>query len=123
MIKGGILIAHQSTKSVSSKRFISFLSLFFPLPFLPGQEDRTGNKNGRIGTHCDPYDQGKSEVMDNPAAKNKKGDNHKQGGNRGQNGAAECFIDAAVYDEFQWILVVFSQVFANAVINDDGVVQ
>ena len=98
-------------------------TLFFSLSFLPGQKNRAGNKDGRIGSHRDPYDQGKSEVMDNSAAKDKKGDDHKQGGDRGQYGAAECFIDAAVYDELQWILVVFSQVLANTVIDDDGVVQ
>ena len=61
--------------------------------------------------------------MDNPATQDKKRDDHKQGGDRGQYGATECFIDAAVQDVFQRMLMIFSQVLANTVIDDDGVVQ
>ena len=49
------------------------LSLFF---ILPGQQNRAGDKDRRIGSHQYADDQSESKIMDDAASQNEKADQH-----------------------------------------------
>ncbi len=84
------------TAIFSNKMTRSELAFLFCLFSLPGQKNWTCHEYGRIGSNNNADNQGEGKVMDNTAAHNKKGDDHKKGGQGSQNGAAERFIDTAV---------------------------
>jgi len=101
---------------------IDFRRRLFFFTYLPCEQDGTCHVYGRVGSHKYPDNHRKCKVMDNSASQNKQCTQHGQGGSRGQDGTGQGLINASVNDEFKRIFMVFSDVFADAVENDDGVI-
>ena len=101
---------------------------YFPFRFLlstvlPRQQDRAGNKYGRIGSHEHTDNHGKSKIMDNAPPENKERNQYDQGGQWGQDRSSQGLVDAHVENHIESLLVVFSQIFPNTVKDNDRIVE
>ena len=57
------------------------------------------------------------------ASHDKKGDNHKKGGQGGEYGPAQCFVDAFIDVIRKRFFGVFLDIFPDSVKDDNGIVQ
>src|SRR6185437_5030588 len=98
----------------------------FPLgcpPFLPGHQHRSGDCDGGISSDENTNYQRKGEALEHLAAKGVERKDREEGQPGGQNRPAQRLIDAAVHHIGQRLAAAETQVFADTVEDDDGVVH
>ena len=90
---------------------------------VPVNQERAGDKDGRIGSNQDAYQQGKRKIMNNLPTKEEQGDNHHQRCSGSEQCPAQCLVDTGIDNLNKRVFSPATKVLPDAVKNDNGIVQ
>ena len=89
----------------------------------PPEDDGGGDEDGAIGADDDPDEDGESEVVEDWAAEEVEGGDGEQSATGDEEGPGECLVDGGVHDGLDRAFSSVFEAFADAIINDDGVID
>ena len=101
----------------------AFLLVHVEVRVAQGQQNGRGHIDGRRRAHEHADEHGQGKVVDHAATQQVQGQGSHKGGTTGQDGTGQGLVDAAVDEEVQGLLGRGTQVLAQTVIDDDGVVE
>ena len=89
----------------------------------PPEDDWGGDEDGAIGADDDTDEDGESEVVEDGAAEEVEGGDGEQSATGDEEGPGECLVDGGVHDGLDRAFSSFFEAFADAIVDDDGVID